>query len=306
MSRVREIMLQRSKEPAKVHPIERPRLPRPDSPTPSLDGTAGSGCQNRPPSPTPAEPPSPRGAAGRALGGPQQRGGGAVAAGAPGTETAARRPAATREEPQPQRQGKTTRCGPAGATGAQAAEKKEPMSRSVSLPAIRKDEAKVPAYLRRRQAEAAEERRRATLPIEPAAPPGYRFVSEEERLASLEVLIGRRAEAEAAIARLPFVIETPGQRRREREAQERLEHLEKLVKMYSSKEVFVPLDAEPIGRLAAKAPVRLPEAESPAALAARGRVDMDREGLPEMQLVRNQTSKATLGPGGGRNRLALL
>lgn len=133
------------------------------------------------------------------------------------------------------------------APGTRAAEHSR--TKASTLPSVHKGNDKVPDYLRRRMAKAEETRRREALPRPPKAPPGYRRVSEAERLGSLEALAKQRKAAQAVVNSLPFRIETLAQRRREKEAIEHLDHVEKLEAMFGQPEVYVPDDMEPLAAL---------------------------------------------------------
>lgn len=128
----------------------------------------------------------------------------------------------------------------------------------------------LPVYLRRRKRELSAERRRASEPPEPEPPPGYRRVGAEEQQQAIETLNRRRDVVIKSQDKLPFRIETIGQRQREKELKERLHYLDRLIVMFSKKIVFVPSDSEPICDLPAPdpsprpvaAPVESPQVES--------------------------------------------
>mmetsp|Transcript_83569 Transcript_83569/g.183742 ORF Transcript_83569/g.183742 Transcript_83569/m.183742 type:complete len:356 (-) Transcript_83569:137-1204(-) len=266
MPTVREIMLARAKVPAKVHDMER----RPQS----HSGAGGSRCA------TPSGPPSPRGggepnhrvsptgAPGtrppRPKAGPSapNSGGSGRAPPAGPRASEARRPARANSLEHPPRRtpSERPRSGDSDAQGAgsvQGGARNRPppaaKARASSLqrvkvgdappPIERKDVGKVPSYLKKRQEEMAEEKRLAARPLSPQPPPGHRKVSIEERDSTLSVLKQRRAEVEKAQNSLPFKIETLGQKQREKDLQDRIAHIDKLMGLFSKPVVFVPADA---------------------------------------------------------------
>lgn len=171
---------------------------------------------------------------------------------------------------------------------------------------------RVPAYLKKRQAELAEEKRRALMPPPQKIPDGYRLVSEDERIGTVEVLQQRRAEVERALNSLPFKIETLGQRRREADLTGRLGNLEKLLVLFGNPTVFVPADAESISTAAPKSSLggdSNSDAQSGGADPRRG--PKQDPSLPGLHPAREMTQgalrlgKAILEPPGGRSKLIL-
>lgn len=263
--------MNRAKESAKVHAIE--RTPgAPDSPCGSVGARMASpaGRAATPPGLTPAAAKPPRPSAKMA-----------PASGSPVSAASARPPpakAADSRRPKPGGAGRRSPSEPPGSGDAEAGgavarggAAAKPKARSVSVPRKqvgetppeidKKNVGKVPAYLQKRQAEAADAAERAARPHSPQPPLGFRKVGADEKESTLSVLKIRKDEVEKAQRSLPFKIETPGQKQREKDLESRLAHIDKLMGMFSKPTVFIPADT---GNIAASVPPLSNGCSSPA------------------------------------------
>jgi hypothetical protein len=265
MPNLREIVQQRAKVPAKIHSLEANVPVRQNAATPTGAGgpliveyaagqVAGaeangalSGAAPRPPRAPGVSSPGGSSSGAPALRKPSEGRKPRSAS----EQRAGSVPTAGRRAPsEPANRGNASENGegraPAPRAKARAASVNRAKIGDAAPPVDRKDVGKVPAYLRRRQEEMAEDKRRAQRPPSPQAPPGYRKVPDSEKEATLGVLRQRRKEVEVAQRNLPFKIETPGQVKREKDLSDRLAHLDKLLGMFGQPVVFIPADAEPI------------------------------------------------------------
>mmetsp|Transcript_53921 Transcript_53921/g.128437 ORF Transcript_53921/g.128437 Transcript_53921/m.128437 type:complete len:421 (-) Transcript_53921:151-1413(-) len=275
-------MLQRAKEPAKLHSFERGGpVPVKEEPPRFLE--AGVQCEGEGVSkPTKVEavkadktahPSQLNSAVAAARSRPEERHlqqgrgdrHGRNAAGGPTKASEGRRPreapASVASEPPPRQTPANEKASGSRVPESQSegGAPQQPPSEAVSHSAGRHAHGKVPAYLRRRQKEMAEEKRLASLPPEPAPPEGCRRMPDQERLCTLDVLSQRKAEVEKDIERLPFKIETIGQKRREKELSDKLQQLNKLQNMLSKPVVFIPAEVTSLVELPTRAPAPAPQ-----------------------------------------------
>lgn len=100
---------------------------------------------------------------------------------------------------------------------------------------------KVPKYLRERQDELKEEERemRRLADIDVDCPPGMRLLPEGERQEMLRTLDQNRERVSNEIAKLPFVIDTVGLKKRKQAMENKIKEIDDAVRIFSRKKVYV-------------------------------------------------------------------
>ena len=109
-------------------------------------------------------------------------------------------------------------------------------------PALHEEFGRVPEYLEARKAHWAdeEEERRRRMP-DPSCPPGMCVMPEAERTDTLETLQASKAEAMAQLRRMPFVVETPSQRKRQDMLEGKLREIDNAIAIFSKPKVYVAM-----------------------------------------------------------------
>jgi hypothetical protein len=99
---------------------------------------------------------------------------------------------------------------------------------------------RVPEYLEERKARWAEEeaQRRRNAP-DPNCPPGMCLMPEAERRNTLQVLQQSKEEALAQLRRMPFVVETPSQRKKQEAIEAKLREIDNAIGIFSKEKVYV-------------------------------------------------------------------
>lgn len=99
---------------------------------------------------------------------------------------------------------------------------------------------RVPEYLEERKARWAEQEaeRRRNAP-DPNCPPGMCLMPDEERRNTLEVLQRSREEAMSQLRRMPFIIETPTQKKRQEMLESKLREIDNAIGIFSKEKVYV-------------------------------------------------------------------
>lgn len=102
---------------------------------------------------------------------------------------------------------------------------------------------KVPNYLIQRKVELAREAeaKRAAQEAE-AVPAGMRVMPEDERQETLQLLAKSKREAYDRLQQMPFVCETPSQKRAKEETEKRITELEEAERAFARKRVLVKAD----------------------------------------------------------------
>ncbi|KAK9805983.1 hypothetical protein WJX73_010850 [Symbiochloris irregularis] len=103
----------------------------------------------------------------------------------------------------------------------------------------------VPAYLRERQLEMAEDRARQQAEKEASlVPKGMRILPDAERAQIVEGLQASKRDVQQQIQELPLRVETLAQKRHQRSLEERMAELEEALALFSKPTVLVPCEPE--------------------------------------------------------------
>jgi len=105
------------------------------------------------------------------------------------------------------------------------------------------DFGRVPEYIEQRKAKIAAEKAemRKRMP-DPNCPPGMKLMPDEEREATLEVLLQSRTEALKQLQHMPFIVETPSAQRKKLALEDKLKEIEDAVALFSRTKVFVKVE----------------------------------------------------------------
>lgn len=116
---------------------------------------------------------------------------------------------------------------------------KEISNKTASL-ARHEEFGKVPNYLenRRHQWQLEEQERIANLP-DPDCPKGMILMPEKERIETLETLKNSRNEAMKQLSNMPFIIETPSQRKKHDLLENKIKEIESAIALFSRQKVFI-------------------------------------------------------------------
>lgn len=101
---------------------------------------------------------------------------------------------------------------------------------------------RVPEYLEERKARWAEEEseKRRRMP-DPNCPPGMCLMPESERQNTLQTLQQSKAEALNQLRRMPFVVETPTQKKKQEFLESKLREIDSAIAIFSKDKVYVAI-----------------------------------------------------------------
>lgn len=101
---------------------------------------------------------------------------------------------------------------------------------------------RVPEYLEERKARWAEEEseKRRRMP-DPNCPPGMCLMPEAERQSTLQTLQQSKAEALNQLRRMPFVVETPSQKKKQEYLEAKLREIDGAIGIFSKDKVYVAI-----------------------------------------------------------------